>query len=107
MVSVNVSIPRADKPEDVGVSSAAIAEYVRDIEKSGIESRSRKTSGSTKSCGSQAKEKYQTRSETNRKEIGSGKTGCQKARRKTGCQKARRSQKARTEKTGPETGCRP
>ena len=40
MVSVNVSIPRADKPEDVGVSSAAIAEYVRDIEKSGIESHS-------------------------------------------------------------------
>lgn len=40
MLSVNVSIPRADKPEDVGVSSAAIAEYVRDIEKSGIESHS-------------------------------------------------------------------
>ena len=40
MNSTNVSIPRAAKPEDVGVSSAAIAEYIRDVENSGIESHS-------------------------------------------------------------------
>ena len=40
MNSNNASIPRAGRPEEVGVSSAAIAEYVRDIEESGIESHS-------------------------------------------------------------------
>ena len=40
MNSNNASIPRAGRPEEVGVSSVAIAEYVRDIEESGIESHS-------------------------------------------------------------------
>ena len=40
MNSISVSIPRAARPEEVGVSSAAIAEYIRDVEESGIESHS-------------------------------------------------------------------
>ncbi len=40
MTTFKASIPRAATPEEVGVSSAAIAEYVRDIEDSGIESHS-------------------------------------------------------------------
>ncbi len=39
-VCLQKSLPRVSSPEEVGVSSSALAEYIRDIEESGIESHS-------------------------------------------------------------------
>ncbi|HBL40087.1 MAG TPA: hypothetical protein DDY98_00340 [Ruminococcaceae bacterium] len=38
--TVEKSLPRASFPEEVGVSSSALADYIRDVEESGIESHS-------------------------------------------------------------------